>query len=71
MRDVVIRDQGDGTSGMLNVVIPGNPGALVFKDRRFGKVYADICGQCGHIQLRVKNPASLYAHYMKARKRPL
>ena len=68
MRNVVIRDQGDGAIGKLHVVIPGNPSALVFKDRRYGNIQADLCGQCGNIQLRVRNPASLYAHYMKARK---
>jgi predicted RNA-binding Zn-ribbon protein involved in translation (DUF1610 family) len=68
MRGVIIRDQGEGSSGELQVVVARNPSALVFKDRRYSKIRADICGRCGHVQLRVSDPASLYAHYRASRR---
>ena len=40
-----------------------------FKDRMYGVLKADICGECGHVELRVANPRSLYQHYEKSRRR--
>jgi hypothetical protein len=48
------------------VVVFGDPGALVFKDRLYGELWADICGDCGHVELRVANPRQLYRHYRKS-----
>ena len=59
-------DQGQGSDGASKVVVFGNPDALVFKDRRYGEVKADICGECGHIELRVSNPRELYEHYIES-----
>jgi hypothetical protein len=58
-----ILDQGQGSDGDLKVVIYGNPKALIFKDRLYGKLMADICGDCGHVELRVENAEELYDHY--------
>ena len=52
--DVTVSDQGQNSDGQSKVVVFGNPGALVFKDRRYGEVKADICGDCGYIDLRVR-----------------
>jgi hypothetical protein len=48
------------------VVIYGNPQALLFKDRLYGALSANICGECGHVQLRVANAAKLYEHYLES-----
>ena len=61
--DLTIVDQGEGSDGKLNAVIFGSPQALIFKDRLYGEVKADICGKCGHVELRVANPRALYLHY--------
>ena len=66
MRGVTIWDQGDASGGKLLVVIPGNPSAMIFKDRLYGELKADICGDCGHVELRVANPQELYRHYQKS-----
>ncbi len=66
MRGVTVRDAGEGSGGVLQVVIVRNPDALIFKDRLFGQLKADICGQCGHVELRVTNPKQLYKHYLKS-----
>jgi DNA-directed RNA polymerase subunit RPC12/RpoP len=61
-----ILDQGQHSDGDLKVVIYGNPEALIFKNRLYGKLTADICGDCGHVELRVENPEELYDHYHEA-----
>jgi hypothetical protein len=67
MRSVTVADkQGDAGVGELQVVVDGVPDALIFKDRLYGKLKADICGECGHVELRVMNPRELYRHYRKA-----
>jgi hypothetical protein len=66
IRDVTVTDQGQGSDGKLEIVVFGNPGALIFKDRLIGEIRADICGVCGHMEFRVANPGQLYRHYEKA-----
>jgi len=56
-----------GTLRPIEAVVFGDPQAVVFKDRQYTEVIAAICGQCGHIELRVTNPAELYDHYLQAR----
>ncbi len=66
MWDVTVCDQGEYSDGKLKVVVCGNPEALLFKDRLYGMIRADICGECGHIQFRVTNPSELYDHYRES-----
>jgi hypothetical protein len=61
-------DQGRNSDGHLEVVIYGKPDALLFKDRCYGRLTADICGECGHVELRVENPEELYDHYRRTAK---
>jgi hypothetical protein len=51
----------------VSVVVYGDPNALILKDALYGKLAADICGRCGHVELHVENHAELYEHYRKAR----
>jgi hypothetical protein len=64
--NVQVLDQGQHSGGTLQVVIYGDPDAIIFKDRLWGKIRADICGQCGHVQLRVNNFNELYDHYLNS-----
>lgn len=66
--DVIVCDRNQNTYGVLKVVVYGNPKALMFKDRRYGDIRADICGECGHLELRVRNPKELYKHYRRSLK---
>lgn len=66
MWGVTVCDQGEHSDGSLNVVVYGDPSALMFKDRLYGTLKADICGECGHVELKVSNPKELYRHYRKA-----
>jgi len=67
IHDVTVADQGEYSDGVLKAVVFGNPDALLFKDRLYGEVRADICGFCGHVELRVNNPSELYDHYQNSR----
>lgn len=57
-------DQGESSNGNLQAVVYGDPDAFIFKDRLYGKLTADICGDCGHVELKVENSGELYDHYM-------
>jgi len=50
----------------VKVSVEGNPEAVFFKDRRYGSLVADVCGECGHAQFRVGNYAELYEHYLRS-----
>ncbi|MBN1568282.1 MAG: hypothetical protein JXA73_10585 [Acidobacteria bacterium] len=62
-----IRDQGQSSDGKLKAFIDADPEALIFKDRLYSMLLADICGECGHVELRVEQPDSLYNHYLQSR----
>lgn len=62
-----VRDQGQYSNGHLQVVVCGDPNALLFKDRLLEDIIADVCGDCGFIELKVKNPGELYEHYLHAK----
>jgi hypothetical protein len=62
--NVRVVDQGRHSSGQLQLFVDGSPEAIFFKDRRWGEIRADICGECGHLDLRVQNAKELYDHYL-------
>jgi hypothetical protein len=61
-----ILDIGSST-GDLRVVVYAHPDALIFKDHLCERLTADICGDCGHAELKVENPKELYEHYLRSR----
>jgi hypothetical protein len=61
--NALVGDQGDGSDGMLKAHVVGDPSAWIFKDVLKSELRANICGDCGHIELFVLNPAALYEHY--------
>ena len=62
-----ICDQNKNYDQDLQLVVYGDPDAFIFKDRLFGKMTADICGECGHLELKVDNPRELYEHYLNSK----
>jgi hypothetical protein len=54
-------------SDQAKVEVHGKPKAWVFKDTAAGKLFADICGDCGHATLYVTNYEELYEAYRQAR----
>lgn len=61
-----IVDQGQHSDGRLQVLVEGDPDALIFKDRLYDRLTADICGDCGHVELTVERPNELYEHYLRS-----
>jgi hypothetical protein len=66
--DAPICDQGQHSDGRLYTIVVGNPDAVLFQDRMFGEIRADICGDCGHVELHARHAASLYEHYLQSLK---
>jgi hypothetical protein len=67
MFDVRILDQGQYSDGSLKVAVDGDPYALIFKDRLCSRLVADVCGECGHVELKVNEPRDLYEHYLQSK----
>ncbi len=64
MSDVKIVDHGHlDTRHNLSIEFHRNPNAWVLKGTQKGVLLADVCGQCGHIELSVGNPAELWELY--------
>jgi hypothetical protein len=61
--------EGDNPTGRLVLRIYGNPNALLFKDRLYSELRAEVCGECGHTELRVVNPREFYEKYQECQSR--
>ena len=64
--DAQIYDQGQYSNHELQVVVAGEPDALIFKQQLFGRLRARVCGACGHTELHTENHAALYHRYLQA-----
>ncbi|MBD3675927.1 MAG: hypothetical protein HUJ26_20655 [Planctomycetaceae bacterium] len=64
--EVKMLDSGQYSAGNTKVVIHGNPEAIFFKERFYGELTADICGECGHVELNAANPEELWRAYQKS-----
>jgi len=59
-------DRGEGNVSMdLSVAVDEFPDALIFKQRIYSELDADVCGECGFIQFYAKNPELLWDAYQK------
>jgi hypothetical protein len=47
-------------SSPARLAVDAKPDALVFKDRSYGDLIMDICGACGHVDVRIENFKELY-----------
>ncbi len=66
MRNVKIVDRGDmDMKHDLSVELHGKPDALIFKGTRKGVLRAEVCGQCGRVELSVENPRELWEIYRR------
>jgi hypothetical protein len=64
--NAIIGDQGQYSDGKLKAQVIGNPGAWIFKNIERAELLADICGECGHVELKVSDPGLLYEHYLQS-----
>lgn len=54
-----------GWSKNAEVHVHGDPNAWIFRDTVVGNLVADICGDCGHADVRVPNASQLYEKYAR------
>jgi hypothetical protein len=59
--------QGAGQNTNVRVAVDANPDALIFKERQYAVLLADICGDCGHVELQAQDYRSLYNHYLQSK----
>jgi hypothetical protein len=52
--------------GDVHVAVEGDPQAMIFKNRLCERLVADVCGDCGHVDLKVEHPRDLYEHYLQS-----
>ncbi|MDC0274403.1 MAG: hypothetical protein P8M30_15105 [Planctomycetaceae bacterium] len=64
--DVRVVDQGHLSDGNLKAVVHGESVGFFFKERVYGQLIADICGECGHAELKVVNPQHLCRKYQES-----
>jgi len=57
------------SDGNLSVYVDAVPDALIFKERLYRELLADICGDCGHVELAVPNPHDIYSHHLLSKKK--
>jgi len=62
-----IRDRNEGSNQSLSAFVDAEPNALIFKERQYSTLLGDICGECGHVELKAQDYRSLYRHYMQSR----
>jgi hypothetical protein len=70
MPGVPLRDSFGDVGAMHReaaVQVHANPEAWFFKDTAVAPLRADICGECGHVELRIDNYRELYVAWQNAR----
>ena len=63
---VRITTQADGGYYDLQAEVQRRPNAKLFKGAERSKVFAQLCGECGHLELFADMPRALYAVYQQA-----
>lgn len=53
---------GYGTA-KVKAVVSGKPDAFMFKDPLRVDIDVQICGECGHMELKASNPKALFRRY--------
>jgi hypothetical protein len=63
---VRIASYGDGAYYDLQAEVHRRPNAKLFKGAERSPVYAQLCGDCGHLEFFADMPRALYAVYQQA-----
>ena len=56
-----------GSEGTFSVYVDAFPNAWVFKERAYSELLADICADCGHVELKVLDARALYNNYLQSK----
>ena len=64
IKDVKVLDRGDQYStNIMQVAVDEYPDALIFKQRNYSNVKAEVCAGCGFIQFYAIDPVKLLHAY--------
>lgn len=68
MSDIKIVDNGHmGSKNDLSIEFHKNPDAWLFQGTQKGTLLANVCGQCGYVELSVGNPGQMWILYNQNR----
>ena len=57
-------DRGDANGNhIMQIAVDEKPDALIFKQRNYSTIKAEVCGDCGFIQFYAENPNLLWMAY--------
>lgn len=62
---VDVFDQGEYSSGRLTVGLATKPHAVLLKGLVTATVTANVCGECGYLELFISDPQKLYDAYVQ------
>jgi hypothetical protein len=65
--NTTIRDRCESSGEQLSAYVDAAPDALIFKERLYSALVGDICGECGHVELKAEDHRSLYRHYLQSK----
>ncbi len=66
VKNAQVFDRGDGDGKHeFEVYIDETPNSLVFKNRTYHGIRAEICGDCGFVHFFLYDPKSLWAAYQR------
>jgi predicted Zn-ribbon and HTH transcriptional regulator len=64
INDVIVLERGDGNANyVLRVAVDEKPEALIFKQRNYSNVRAQVCADCGYIRFFAEFPDTLWSAY--------
>lgn len=64
IKNVIAIDRGDANSNQITrIAVDEKPEALIFKQRSYSDVSANVCADCGYITFYALNPQILWAAY--------
>lgn len=65
VKDAYTSDYGDGAQ--VRIAVDEEPEALILKKRKYSEVRAEVCADCGNVQLYAKMPDVLWSAYQSQR----
>jgi RNA polymerase subunit RPABC4/transcription elongation factor Spt4 len=66
VRNVPLVEQGDSSDVKSRVILSVAPGSVFVVNPLYGEIKADVCSECGYIDLRLADPSRLYEHLAKS-----
>lgn len=66
---LAIADNAYGAIYNLSINIETDPGAVLFRGIKSHNLLANVCIDCGSVELKIKNPKKFHTDYLKSKKK--